>query len=258
MSSTIPPLLFYDIASTRPRTWAPYCLRTALLLAHRSLPHERVFVSFPDIRPTLSALNVSADSNGDFTLPALRIGDDVPIMGSLEIAEALEALVPASPTHPGVFSLPGSREVARDINAAVFAPFRPLAGHVVPHTPAILDAHAVEFFERTRLEALGRSLATVIAEKEAAGERFEEIYGSVTDKWAEAVAAHQEVAEREGRGSGPYVMGDTVTYADFIVAGMVKWVESVRGEAAAKVVGKTKGGTLSRLLEALEKLLVAC
>ncbi|KAJ7291092.1 hypothetical protein C8J57DRAFT_1271328 [Mycena rebaudengoi] len=236
MSSTIPPLLFYDIASTRPRTWAPYCLRTALLLAHRSLPHERVFVSFPDIRPTLSALNVSADSNGNFTLPALRIGDDVPIMGSLEIAEALEALVPASPTHPGVFSLPGSREVARDINAAVFAPFRPLRGHVVPHTPAILDAHAVEFFERTRLEALGRSLAT----------------------WAEAVAAHQEVAEREGRGSGPYVMGDTVTYADFIVAGMVKWVESVRGEAAAKVVGKTKGGTLSRLLEALEKLLVAC
>ncbi|KAJ7912535.1 hypothetical protein B0H13DRAFT_539476 [Mycena leptocephala] len=249
MAATVPPLLFYDLASARPRTWSPFCFRTALLLEYRSLPHERVFVSFPDIRPTLSALNAPADSDSNFTLPALRIGDAVPIMGSLEIAEALEDLVPASPAHPSVFSLPGSREVASEFDALTLS--RPLAYHVVPHTPAILDAHALEFFERTRLAPL-RSLA----EKEAAGERFEEIYGSVAEKWAAAVLAHQEVAEREGRGNGPYVMGDTVTYTDFIIAGMVKWTESIQGEAAVKVVAQTP--TLSRLLEALDKLLAAC
>jgi glutathione S-transferase len=248
MATTVPPLLFYDLASARPRTWSPFCFRTALLLEYRSLPHERIFLSFPDIRPTLSALNVLADSNGNFTLPALRIDDAVPIMGSHEIADALEALVPASPTHPSVFSLPGSREVASEFDALTLS--RPLAYHVVPHTPAILDAHALEFFERTRAPLRER------AEKEAAGERFEELYGSVAQKWAAAVLAHQEVAEREGRGNGPYVMGDTVTYADFIIAGMVKWTEFIMGEAAVKVVAQTP--TLSRLLEALDKLLAAC
>ncbi|KAJ7911559.1 hypothetical protein B0H13DRAFT_1614502 [Mycena leptocephala] len=237
MAATVPPLLFYDLASARPRTWSPFCFRTALLLEYRSLPHERIFLSFPDIRPTLSALNVPADSDGNITLPALRIGDAVPIMGSLEIADALEDLVPASPTHPSVFSLPGSREVASEFDALTLS--RPLAYHVVPHTPAILDAHALEFFERTRLAPF-------------ASERRRKPRAS----WAAAVLAHQEVAEREGRGNGPYVMGDTVTYADFIIAGMVKWTEFIVGEAAVKVVAQTP--TLSRLLEALDKLLAAC
>lgn len=147
-------------------------------------------------------LEPTADNSpSGYSIPAVRMPDGKYIMDSRKIADALETLQP----EPSLQLDSGYVDRTQEAVLATQKAFAPLAMPRVPEL--LLNPRSAEYFERTRAERFGMPLS------ELAKKADETVWENAKPGIKELIAILHEHED------GPYVLGKTPSYADFILAG---------------------------------------
>ena len=130
-------------------------------------------------------------------------------MDSLKIAQALEELSPTPSLHLNSDLLAPTQQVVEDMKKVLGPVYIPLIPEV------LLNPASAEYFSTTRAQRWGMPLPE-LAKSNKAGE----------NAWSGARPVMEEmkkILDKDQR--GPYVMGDTPSFADFVLAGFWRFVE---------------------------------
>jgi glutathione S-transferase len=184
-----------------------------LALNYKALAYETQWLEYPDIEPTFKTLGIAPNAPGKastaYSIPAVRMPDGRYIMESMSIAEALEALQPSPSLQLASPLLPPTQDAVKRVVEAL----APIAKPRVPEM--ILNPGSVEYFERTRSKRHGMSLQD-LARSELAGEAA----------WTAASEGLMQLQRLLAENmAGPYIMGADSGFADFVLAGMWRFVQ---------------------------------
>jgi len=168
--------------------------------------------------------------------------DCAALTDSYKIAEYLDKQYPDSPRV-----IPTGTEA---FHAAFLAQFSqlidpsPLGDLSIPRVPKMLNPPSAEYFIRTRSARYGKPLAEV----EPVGE-------ARTEAWAKVKAKFGEVDSWLNKSPGPCFMGETPTFADFVVAGVLQALKIRFGESSEewKIIEGWHNGRWKNLLKNLEQ-----
>ena len=139
-------------------------------------------------------------------------------MDSINIAHELEKLYPEPSIH---LDAPVLKQVLELAPRCI----HPLIGAVMPKIPRnLLNPPSVEYFERTRAVRFGMPLAQL--EKERGGE----------DAFRNADPAFKKMGAMLREQGGPFFLGDTVSYADFVVVGGLDFFRRVDDGLFTRIV----------------------
>ncbi|KAI4256856.1 MAG: hypothetical protein L6R42_005991 [Xanthoria sp. 1 TBL-2021] len=195
-------ITLFDLPSNPPnKAWSYNPWKTRLILNYKSLPYKTHWLEFPDIAPHLSSLGIPPNAQGTpYTVPTIHLppsdshSKDEYIMDSKAIAIALEAKYPNPPLHLDVPQLARAEELWSQAIRALLGVFAP----VVIRT--MLTDRNKEYMEpKIDLESL-------VGGDEA---------------WKGAKPVLQAIGVLLKEKGGPFVLGETVSYVDFIlVSGM--------------------------------------
>lgn len=152
-------------------------------------------------------------------------------MDSLPIAHALEELQPTPSLHLDSPYATKVQEIITKYNVI-------LAPAWLPRVPTtLLPPRSAEYFERTRAARFGCPTSDL------------ETPERLAEAWEAFEPAVGELSKLLGENpEGPFFMGETVSYADFIVAGWLRFYERANGETFRRVVGRDEA--FGRLYEA--------
>lgn len=210
-------VILYDIPTkgSKPHCWSlnPWKVRAAL--NYKKIPYKTAWIEYPDIAPTLKDVGLEPNDTPNatpYTCPAVKLPDGTFMMDSRPICTALENLHPEPSLH---MSDTETMDRARDALAPIWVALRPL---ILPRVPEmLLPERSAEYFHRTREQVFGMSLAEV-AKSEAAVKAWENVGPGLEGMKAFLTESKE----------GPFVMGKTVSFADFAIAGawaMMKCVD---------------------------------
>lgn len=130
------------------------------------------------------------------------------VMDSRAIAVTLEKEFPSPPLHLDSPFLPKMEALVPKIMLA-------LATVCLPRVPRdVLNERSIYYFNKTREERFGMLLDD-FEKSEKGGEKA----------WENAVPHLNEVAQALKENGGPFFMGKTVSYADFIVVGLLQFLK---------------------------------
>lgn len=184
-----------------------------LALNYKGLPYRTEWIEYPDIAPKFKALgippNAPGTSNYEYSVPAARISGGSYVMESRAIAKALEELQPEPSLHLDNGYVDRAQAVAGKVQNA-------LVPTGLPRIPVkLLNPASEKYFRETREKRFGMTLEE-LAKSDKAGE----------NAWKAAEAPLQElVSLLHEHEDGPYIMGKQVSFADFILAGLWRFVQ---------------------------------
>jgi glutathione S-transferase len=139
------------------------------------------------------------------------------VSDSARIADYLDAAYPDTPK----LSPAGTHALQKSFCVAYDHVTRLLLYYIVYAVVGILRPRSEEYFTRTREASFGKKLEDVAptgAAHDAAWKELEDGFGRVKG-WI---------------GDGDFVMGDTVSFADFVIAGELQWCLKAWGEEDKK------------------------
>jgi len=224
------PIIFYDIKSKAdPPAWSPNTWKARFTLNYKRLPYKTVWVSYPDIAPTLISLGLEPLSSGvAYTLPVIadptHSGPPTIVRDSLAIAKYLDVTYPdlERPLFPG-----GTHALQalfmHHVSTRIAPTLRPL---LVPLAAAILDDAALPYFNQTREAFFGMPLA----EFRPKGAKLEEAWSNVKKEFDVLDSILQKNDIQFGGNGGDLVLGDRLSFADFVLAGLFVWMTKVNSE----------------------------
>lgn len=168
------------------------------------LPYSTTWLEYPDVKPTLAALGLKANSPEEYfleyTCPTVRLEDGTCIMDSANIAPVLEQMK----REPSL-RLDGGPHVR--VQTALRNMFGPLMPALLYKVRDGLNPRSMEYFESSRKALFGMDLDE-LAQSERA-----------KNTWINAEPGIREVsAILHERPEGPYVLGDVACYADLVLA----------------------------------------
>ncbi|KAK0124742.1 hypothetical protein ONS96_008624 [Cadophora gregata f. sp. sojae] len=144
--------------------------------------------------------------------------DGTHIMDSKPIAERLEKDYPIPSLHL-------DSPIIQEIYPAVGAIAKPLRAVWLPRVPVnLLNPRSSEYFHRTREEDVGKPLAQFM--KEEGGE----------EAWVEALPAIKSLGELVKKEGGPYLLGKTPSYADFIIFAFLQFLKVIEDDLYQRLV----------------------
>lgn len=198
-------IILFDLASKDGnKCWSYNPWKTRLVLAHKQLAYTTEFLDYPDIKTRLAPH--LPDATQDYTIPTIQYTDGRYIMDSKAIARALEQDHPEPPLHLDDSDSPYLAQLERHLEERLMPTLRPLFVPLVPQH--LLREASLDYFRRTREQALGMTLNEFAARE---GRDFSK------------AAPHLRTVSgwlRE-KDDGPYFMGATVSYVDFVWAGIL-------------------------------------
>jgi hypothetical protein len=266
-ASTTERLIFYDVLSERwPQTWSPYTMRILLTLKHLEIPYTHIPVSYPNIKPLLSSLNVPASMTKGapaYTLPAITIPATATtsshtIMGSMEIARYLCTL---NSSHATAL-FPNAAEptaAATEFDDKVFGNvmMEGYMQHVLPFTPLILDPAGAEYIEESKRPFLGslkecRERA-LVEEQEMGG--LEKVMEKALMPVVEVYENSGELQSQGYEGGVFYGGRQLPQFVDFCAVALVMWGVMVRGEVVLEALDGVVEG--SRIAEVVRRCLTS-
>ncbi|KAJ7735703.1 hypothetical protein B0H16DRAFT_1326996 [Mycena metata] len=238
-------ITLYDIASTHPRqAWSPNTAKARYALNFKGIPHRTVFLEYLEIEPLLKKIGAKPTSETfpHYTLPVIYDpSTNTVVSDSIEIARYLDATYPHSPRliPKGTTAF---HYAFTDTIVATLA--QPLLAYNLPASLPFLNPASQSYFRRTREELFG-------------GRRLED----VTPTGAAHVVEWLNVKESFGRvdgwirknSRGRFVMGDTICYADFIVAGFLRWTKLVLSRDKWEDILSWHDGRWANLMKEMEK-----
>lgn len=184
-----------------------------MALNYKGIPYETQWTEYPDIEPLFKSFGIAPNAPGSastpYSIPVVRMPDGRYIMDSMKIAEALEEYQPSPSLH---LASPRVKQAQQAVKLTVEA-LAPIAKPRVPEM--VLNPNSIEYFQRTRSKRHGMSLEE-LARSELAGEAA----------WTEAAKG---LAQLRGvlteDQAGPYVMGAEPGFADFVLAGVWRFMQ---------------------------------
>ncbi|KAF9445115.1 hypothetical protein P691DRAFT_735531 [Macrolepiota fuliginosa MF-IS2] len=217
-------ITLYDITGKPPiKTGSPNVWKTRYVLNYKKLPHKTIFVEFPDIEDELKKAGIPPSGKKPdgvtphYTCPSII--DDATgavVSDSYKIAEYLDKAYPDTPKlfPPGTEAL---QAAFYDHFPQVLAPLWPI---VLPRVPrVVMDERSAEHYIRMYSERFGMPLAQM----EPVGEER-------VAAWAKVKAGFGQLDGWLSKSSGPFIMGDTVTFVDFVVASTLHSLRTLFGE----------------------------
>ncbi|QDS72629.1 hypothetical protein FKW77_002275 [Venturia effusa] len=226
----------YDLPSKDPcRSWSLNPWKTRLLLNYKEIDYDTEWVEYPDIAPKFKAFGLEPNIDGDtaYTIPTVRVVNgktETFIMDSRKIATALEAMFPTPALHLDSEYLPEMYNLVAEAQKHT----RPFW---MPSVPAdVLNPVSAEYFYSTRLKIVGKSLREFA--EEATPEQFEK-----------SIPQFEKIATLLKTNGGPFVMGDAVSYADFVFVSFLQFLRRSDERAFTKVLA---------IDDAFEKVYEAC
>ncbi|KAK0202353.1 hypothetical protein DFS33DRAFT_1275466 [Desarmillaria ectypa] len=241
-------LTLYDIPSTVPnKAWSPNIWKARYVLNYKGIPYRTKWVEYPHIEALYKKLGAQASSTKDdgtpyYTLPLLHDHSTGALVSdSAAIARYLDKTYPETP-----IAIPaGTDALHYAFNEALESRFSALWQFALIQTNFILNPVSEEYFRRTREGGVfgGKKLEDVIPK----GEDRER-------EWARLKADFGKIDGWYGKGDR-YVMGDTVSYADFTVGAWLLWVRIVYGADSEewKDISTWHGGRWGALVQNFEK-----
>ncbi|KAJ8080066.1 hypothetical protein PM082_016893 [Marasmius tenuissimus] len=237
---------FYDIPSKLPGiAWSPNTWKTRYCLNYKGLPYKTIWVEYPDIEATCKRLGVATykrDGTPYYTLPVIHDpSTGKSIANSPLIAEYLDETYPDTPK---LFP-PGTRSLQTVFQHAIeWDHMENLDRFVLPQVASILNPRSYEFFNEARSKWYK---VDTVADMYPKGEEKVELWNKWKEEWG---AVDKWMKDSETL----LVMEDTITWADFVIAGWVMWCRCIWGEDSEewKEIGNDwQGGRWGRLLKRL-------
>ncbi|EKM76373.1 hypothetical protein AGABI1DRAFT_115916 [Agaricus bisporus var. burnettii JB137-S8] len=215
-------ITLYDLTKKSPQTtWSPNPFKTRFSLNYKKLPYKIVNLEYLELEPEFKKVGIPASStwaDGRPLYSSPSIFDDSNYTGVADSYQIAQYLDQAYPDTPKLFP-PGTQA----LQAAFYARFNELLGpffpFLLPKVPGLLNPESAEYFNRTRAEKFGKSLADLEPKGQ---ERVE--------AWKKVEEAYNTLYGWLSQSKGPYFMGDTVTFADFAVGGMIYATEVCIGK----------------------------
>ncbi|KAF8141568.1 hypothetical protein EV363DRAFT_25065 [Boletus edulis] len=211
------PIIFYDMPSNLEiNVWSPNTWKTRYALNIKGIPYKTEWVEFPDIEAV--ALKIGAPATGTkdgkptYTLPIINDPNTGKIISdSFLIAEYLDATYPGKPT---LFP-PGTKPLIAALESGIINALGGLFMMQFAVTYSILNPRSQEYFRRTREASFGKKI-----------EEFSPV-GPVRDAdLAKGKAAFTTVDGWLAKSEGKFVLGDTISYADCVLAGWFIWIKT--------------------------------
>ncbi|KAJ7645542.1 hypothetical protein DFH06DRAFT_1211663 [Mycena polygramma] len=244
------PIILYDIPSKAPGcAWSPNTWKIRYGLNYKGLAYKTEWIEYPDIEALCKKIGaepsmIRKNGNPYYSLPVIQDPKTGAVISdSARIATYLDSTYPDTPKL-----IPAVTHV---LHKAFFAAYDsatdPLVPYIIPAVAKILRPSSEEYFVRTREASFGKKLPDVVPTGEAheeAWKKVEDGFGKV-DKWL-----------NEGPNKGaPFVMGDQVSFADFMIAGEMQWCKTGFGEDSElwKDMMKWHGGRWAKLVNNLQK-----
>ncbi|KAH6676824.1 hypothetical protein B0J14DRAFT_361193 [Halenospora varia] len=226
--------ILYDLPSKgRCACWSLNPWKTRLALNYKNIPYETQWVEYPDIKSLLSphVQPNPPNSLADYTIPTMQFSPAHYIMDSKAIALHLESQHPSRSLH---LDSPYLSKVEAILIPKIADPLRGVWTHLAPNV--LLNEPSREYFVRTREARIGKSLEEF--KKEKGGE----------EAWIEASSGLKELGTLLGEVEGPYFMGETPSYADFVVVGFLQFQKVIDERFLERIVGIES--SLGRLYDA--------
>ncbi|KAL4937060.1 hypothetical protein BDV06DRAFT_80801 [Aspergillus oleicola] len=214
------PVHFFDLLSDLPgKSWSPNTFKTRMVLNYKGIPYTQSYISYPDIAPLLRNLSVPAgEGHVEYTLPAIihpsvTSNPNGALMDSLPIAVHLDEQFPERPLFPnGNASYALAIAVEKIIYDASFVGVRLLLTAIKDE----LDPRGREFYVKTRTERFGKPLSEVRPTDE--GEIRE-----IIDNMKKAIKPIVQMLKGKDGKKGPFLEGETPSYADLVVQSYLTW-----------------------------------
>ncbi|EKG14574.1 Glutathione S-transferase [Macrophomina phaseolina MS6] len=192
-----------------------------MALNYKGIDYKTEWLEYPDVAPTLRATGLppnKADGTAAYTIPTVRFPDGTYVMDSWEIAKEIEKRYPQNSLRLDSEPIPAL--------AGVFAP---LAGVLLPLVPRhVLTEKSQPYFNETRKERFGMSLDDY--EKEKGGDQA----------WEAAKEPIAELATVLKKNDGPYILGDQVSYADFVIVSFLHFAKTLGQDVYDRFVAHDK------------------
>ena len=238
-------IVLFDLPSQDPcRSWSLNPWKTRLLLNYKGIPYKTTWLEYPDIAPRFQSLGVPAHKPGasyaDHTVPAVKLPDGRYVMESEAIAQELDKLFPEP-------SLPLDLDLVREVQGFVGDTVYKAARLTLPRVARdIIRAGSSEYFNRTkgeRLGGVGTSLDQI--EKEL----------NLDEAWKTVEPGLRKIGDLlRANDQGPFLLGQTVSYADFVIVGLLHFFRRVGEDVYQRAVAVEP--LLAELYEASKPWLV--
>ncbi|KAG0708471.1 hypothetical protein DFH29DRAFT_892758 [Suillus ampliporus] len=231
------PLVLYDILSKLPDNYfSPNTARPRFALSYKDLPFVTVWVEYSDIPIAMKAIGATPNKRPDgsdiFTVPVLSDPNTgALITDSLEIASYLEMTYPEKPIFPH-----NSEPLIRAFESAHLNLIIPGAKFVLVPCAEILSPASAKFFMKARSANLPLPW-----------DEFSPESLKILEK------GYNSVYEWYQKSGGKWIMGDTFSYADIIVACWLLWYKRVLKEDEWARISSWNGGKWAQVLADVEK-----
>ncbi|KAF8633110.1 hypothetical protein AX15_001493 [Amanita polypyramis BW_CC] len=242
-------IIFYDFPSKNvDGPWNPNTWKTRYTLNYKGIPYKTELVEYVDIEKLCKEKGIPPSSTDKgamyhYSLPSiLDTSTGTGVSESHRIAEYLDK---AYPDTPKVIP-PGTEALQAAWIESIMPHLSALWQFTVPRTLDIIDhPESNEYFYRTRCIMLGKDL------------KQWKLEGS---EWEAAIKDLQKgldgLDQKLVKSGGPYVMGKTVSFADFTLAGWFKWLQICVGGKNSKewqLIASWNEGRWAKRLEDLER-----
>ncbi|KAF5341609.1 hypothetical protein D9758_014084 [Tetrapyrgos nigripes] len=218
-------------------------------LSYKKLPYNVVWIEYPEVEPTLKALGIAPttkkpDGSPMYTLPAIvDPSTGTGVAESFAIAEYLDKTYPDRP----LLIPSGTRALQAAFIEAFIGALVSMFRFSFLHTAEnILNpSSSAHFREARKNDVLG---GLTVEEAYPTGEQ-------ANAEWKKVEQGFAKIDQWIGEGN-KFVMGDTVSFADFALAGFIKYTRFSQGEDSPKWkdVASWNGGRWTRLVRDVEAL----
>ncbi|KAI0418786.1 putative glutathione S-transferase [Xylaria grammica] len=230
-------VVLFDIGSSGPknRSWNSSAWKTRFMLNYKGLDYQTEWLEYPDIKPRLQ--EHFPGHTGVYTLPTAIMPDGTYIMDSWKIVQFIEKAYPSPSLHldsPLREKVEGHLMAGRSALAPIYVP------NVVRR---LLKPVNHEYWHETRSRYLGMPL-----------DQFEKERGGDGKPYKEAAPHFEAVtAILKEDPAGPFFMGSTISYTDFIWAGFLIFCRRIGDDVFQAVLEATGDRDVHlKLLEAVE------
>ncbi|KAF5348565.1 hypothetical protein D9756_009622 [Leucocoprinus leucothites] len=240
--------IFFDIPCKKSdKRWSLNTWKTRYTLHYKGLSYETQWVEYPHIEEAckkngIPPLRKKPDGvSPHYTCPSLvDKSTGAALTDSVQIAQYLDKTYPHTPrVFPN--DSDGLQFAFAELHDQRLAPGWPL---IFPAVAKILNPPSAEYFYRTRTQAFGKPLEELIKSEEERVETMKKFKGL----WDALEAWYSKT-------DGPFLMGEVISFADFVVASDVKFVLAAWGEGSVnwREFATWHGGKWVRLTEEVDK-----
>ncbi|KAL1791839.1 hypothetical protein ACET3X_009590 [Alternaria dauci] len=217
-------VILFDLPSRDGIAWSLNPWKTRMILNYKKIDYTTEWVEYPNVAPKFKSLGIPPNPkdapgySSDYTIPAIKHANGTYQMDSWPIALELEKQYPTPSLHlddPIVVRI-------RDHIPKIIGPLRPL---LIPQVPVVmLNKPSADYYYETREKMFGKPLEQV--EKDANAEEC----------WEKAAAPAKEMGDLLRKNGGLYFLGQTVSYADFILVSMLHFIRRINEDYFRRVL----------------------